>query len=72
MINRDEVLIKRAEKVSEILAKEAAVEDYDGTEYVVFRNNSNVMDVFLVDDWQVKQLEPEDWPDYLLDEAELV
>ena len=82
MINRDEVLIKRALSFcdggrseytpADVDHERSAVEEFDGSEYVVIRSSSDVLSVFLVDDWQVKKLEPEKWPDDLLEEAEEV
>ena len=80
MINRDEVLIKRALSFddsrsyipADVDLERSAVEEFDGSEYVVIRSGSDVLSVFLVDDWQVEKLEPEEWPDYLLEEAEEV
>jgi len=39
---------------------------------VVLRSGSGILAVFLVDECQVDLLEPNDWPDYLLDESVLV
>jgi hypothetical protein len=82
MINRHEVLIKRAVSAddgrmhnyvpADVDYKRSAVEEFDHDEYVVLRSGSDILSVFLVDDWQVTETEPEKWPDYLLEEAEAV
>ena len=81
MIRRKDILIKRAISSSEdycqaahvrIDLEKSAIEESDGNEYVVLRSNSDVISAFLVNEWQVEELEPENWPDYLLDEAERI
>ena len=74
MINRDKVLIKRAAALNDadVDYERSAVEELDGEEYVILRSNADILSVFFVDEWQVKKLEPENWPDYLLEEAESV
>jgi len=79
-IDRDKVLIKRAVGFNggrgvciypaDIDFDRSAVEGFDSNEYVVIRSNSDILSVFLVEGWQVKLLEHEEWPDELLDEAE--
>ena len=81
-INRDNVLIARAVKAEELSGnitfdvdyEESAVERVFGedNDYVVLRSESDIISVYLVDDWQVHKVDPENWPDYLLDEAEQV
>ena len=77
MLDKNEVLIKRAaqEKGTYITTldfdfEKSTVEEFEGDEYVVLRKSSNILSVFLVDNWQVTELKPENWPDYLLDEVE--
>ena len=81
IVNKNTVLIKRAVSFnggrgiyshpSEIDYERSAVEESEnGDPIVVLRGNANILAVFAVDGWQVKPLEPADWPDDLLDEAE--
>lgn len=80
MINRNEILIKRAESskfneminFSDVDYERSEVTRYDDNDYVVLRNSSDILSVFIVDEWQVRELEPEYWPDHLLDEAEAI
>jgi hypothetical protein len=80
-VSRNEVLVKRAVQIlsrehgvkpEEILYdyNRSDVEEFDGSEYVVLRDDAEILAVFLVDEWQVERLEPENWPDYLLEETE--
>jgi hypothetical protein len=77
-INRNDVLIKRAiqieareagAKPGEVPCNGSDVEEFDDYEYVVLRNNSEILSVFRVDGWQVERLNSENWPDCLLEEA---
>jgi len=77
MIDRNDVLLKRAVSSSGINPycvdlDRSAVEEFSLAEYAVLRSNADILSVFLVDAWQVKELAPELWPDYLLDEAETI
>ena len=61
MIKREDVLIKRAVSSSEINPycvdlDRSAVEEFSLAEYVVLRSNSDILSVFLVDEWQVSEL----------------
>jgi hypothetical protein len=76
---RSEVLIKRALLISSshidpsiVDFERSVLEEFDYEEYVILRSANDILAVFLVDNWQVSMLEPEKWPDYLLDEAVLV
>ena len=81
-ISRKNVLKKRAvvfnggrgifNHPSDVDYERSAVEEFDGDELVVIRSNTDILSVFAVEGWQVKPLEPEDWPDELLEEAESV
>ena len=77
MINRNEVLLKRAISSSEVNPycvdlERSTVDEYNNAEFVVLRSDTDILSVFLVIEWQVKELELHDWPDYLLEEAEVV
>ena len=74
MINRKDVLIKRAASTGNLNPysvdfEKSDIEYFGNTEYLVIRDNADILSVFLIYEWQVEALEPEDWPDYLLDEA---
>jgi hypothetical protein len=79
IIVRKDVLIKRAllscgSQIEPTIVdfEKSVVEEFDYEEYVILRSVTDILAVFLADDWQVSMLEPERWPDYLLDEAVLV
>jgi len=87
MINRNDVLVKRAAHYSdsriypnginyeEIDFERSTLEEFDYHEYVVLRSADDVLLVFLVaidEPWQVERLPPERWPDYLLEESKLI
>ena len=70
-INRSDVLIARAVKAGSWFGvdyKRSTVEEHYNQEFVVLRGRSNLIAVFSVYEWQVEELEPEDWPDDLLAE----
>ena len=74
-INRDKVLINRAASKFEgvgVDSEKSSVDVLDNEEFVVLRSSSDILAVFAANEWQVTMLEPEDWPDELLDEAELI
>ena len=73
MIARDEILLKRAVSACNMAGidfERSAIEEFGDAEFVVLRSDTDLLSVFAVNQWQVKELEPEEWPDVFLDEAE--